>query len=802
MPKRPVVTSKKKARKKPGRMKVVGVTCGIGSMLHAATRAGFKTVGNIEWRKYYHALNEEGDSTFRHNYKGAYMVHRVEDLSPEQLQLSTGCELAMGHPECGNFSQLGGVNKGRVEKLKDAADIPLFVELIAKLKPRFFVMDDLPKSLGAFTMADYAAILPDYDLYPEWVSNWGYGNVQKYRNRMFMIGSRREEGWAFQPGEIEPHEISDQSLRSAIEDLIEYIDLPNHDPIAMEELAQKNLSMRFIDDRPTWTEVGEFAKENWPGGACMTYHARDGSIKKKPGCKTEYWDGPASVQDGGSYKIHPTEYRPLNIRERARIQGFSDDFVFIGTKLNEAGEYNPDRNGHVIKQTGKAMPIQFCMYIAKQVRAAILDRPFRGSGDRILKPNDFVNEAKQWYCHEVGYSNKEKACDCCWMRSKCTVLNPQLAVPSLPETPEAAPEDAGAPPSQEPTRKKGKLRRPKGKLRRPKGKRLGRKKTRRSKKSGPSLGPVTSNAIPYEIFDRPDESKDDLIVERVGLIEGRIPEDYYCRCKYCTQVIGELKRSDGSFYSRLDRRGYYDKIEQGGKGHAAKTPLHLARWAVQEFTKPGDWVLDPTVGAGTTAVEALIQDRNAAGVEIQYHDIIRANVYKHAIAGNRAVIGFGDARGINTLLDPMRQAGVKFKLVVNNPPYFGDQHWTTLNVPEGSKNQSTTFKYNQDLPNLALLKEGDEYWRTLSRIYSMCTASLAIGGRFVIGVKDQMRNKKPDLLHAKIAQVLNEIEGLEYEGAAFLKHYPGTLHLHTYYKRYGVHPPYFQSIMVFKKVGE
>ncbi len=61
-----------------------------------------------------------------------------------------------------------------------------------------------------------------------------------------------------------------------------------------------------------------------------------------------------------------------------------------------------------------------------------------------------------------------------------------------------------------------------------------------------------------------------------------------------------------------------------------------------------------------------------------------------------------------------------------------------------------------------------------------------------------MRRKEPDGLHRKMGEVLEEL-GLTHVRTAFLRHYPGTLFLNTYEKRYGVAPPYYQSILVFKK---
>ena len=278
---------------------------------------------------------------------------------------------------------------------------------------------------------------------------------------------------------------------------------------------------------------------------------------------------------------------------------------------------------------------------------------------------------------------------------------------------------------------------------------------------------------------------------------GKVPDEYHCNCEFCRRSLGELRPAEGGNYSRLERREYYDKMESGNEAHVAKTPLHIARWLIQQFTKPGDWVLDPTIGAGTTAVEALTQNRNIAGMEIQFRDILEANVKKHMSLDLSAKIRIGDARRIGGFLSEIDKT---FSLVSNNPPYSGDEHMSTLAKDKGG-HQSGTFKYQSDLPNLAFLKEGQEYWDTLGDIYQTCVDNLEPGGHFAFGVKDMMRAKRPFMLHQMLNSLLAERCGLDHVGTAFLRHYPTTYFLNTYYKMYGVHPPYFQTISVFRKPG-
>lgn len=406
-------------------MKAVGITCGIGSMLVGARQAGFKVVGNVEWRRYYHAEDEHGRNTFTENFPGADFHYNIDSMSDDDVAKFMGADLALGHPECGNFSTLCGVNKGHTKLREEPSDIPLFVDLIKKLRPRFFVMDDLPRAFVPFPMVEYAKRLPDYDLFPELVSNWGYGNVQKHRNRLFMIGAQKRERWVFRPGESVQ---SGRTLESVIGDLPaprHGSNYPNHDPTALDEKAQKMLGFKHPDDpAPTWREFIAYLKKNGKQGESLEYYSKDGGVlKKKPGCKIEYWDSErgTSVQDGGSYKIHPIRFDNLTIRERARIQGFPDDFVFYGTRLNAAGEYQPTANAAVVKQTGKAMPVQFCAYVSKQIAAHIRGEEFSSTGQRVLPPNEHVDGAKMWFCENVGYSNQSRACGACWLYDRCTI---------------------------------------------------------------------------------------------------------------------------------------------------------------------------------------------------------------------------------------------------------------------------------------------------------------------------------------------------------------------------------------------
>ncbi len=60
----------------------------------------------------------------------------------------------------------------------------------------------------------------------------------------------------------------------------------------------------------------------------------------------------------------------------------------------------------------------------------------------------------------------------------------------------------------------------------------------------------------------------------------------------------------------------YLATECSNKNHSAAFPIDLPQWFIKLFTQPGDIVLDPFIGSGTTAVAAIQLGRNYLGIDI------------------------------------------------------------------------------------------------------------------------------------------------------------------------------------------
>ncbi|NMC84305.1 MAG: site-specific DNA-methyltransferase [Anaerolineaceae bacterium] len=98
------------------------------------------------------------------------------------------------------------------------------------------------------------------------------------------------------------------------------------------------------------------------------------------------------------------------------------------------------------------------------------------------------------------------------------------------------------------------------------------------------------------------------------------------------------------------RRYPIDVIEfsnRNGKSlHPTQKPLELLRWLVLTYTNPGELVLDPFAGSGTTLVACQETGRNALGFEraAEYVDVIRQRLQALPDYENNSTIGLENER--------------------------------------------------------------------------------------------------------------------------------------------------------------
>jgi hypothetical protein len=106
-------------------------------------------------------------------------------------------------------------------------------------------------------------------------------------------------------------------------------------------------------------------------------------------------------------------------------------------------------------------------------------------------------------------------------------------------------------------------------------------------------------------------------------------------------------------------------------GHPDRMLPDLAAHAIDHHTRPGDIVLDPMAGVGTTVLEAVRAGHHAAGVEIEagWRALATANIRLACMAGasGHGRVVQGDATRLPAVLPAARRGQVA--LVLTSPPH-------------------------------------------------------------------------------------------------------------------------------------
>jgi modification methylase len=204
--------------------------------------------------------------------------------------------------------------------------------------------------------------------------------------------------------------------------------------------------------------------------------------------------------------------------------------------------------------------------------------------------------------------------------------------------------------------------------------------------------------------------------------------------------------------SQWQRHGRY--LPESNR-HPAKTLPELARRAIETYSRPGDLVLDPMCGIGTTLVEAAHLDRRAIGIEVEprWAKLAEANIAhaKDQGAPGSARVLPGDAREQPRLLAREARdvaaenvAALPYQrvdLVLTSPPYaceIGEPQkgaWGTGRAlcPASERNYSAARE------NLGHAR-GAAYVDAMADIYAACERVLKPGGFLVLVTKD-MRSR-------------------------------------------------------------
>jgi modification methylase len=188
---------------------------------------------------------------------------------------------------------------------------------------------------------------------------------------------------------------------------------------------------------------------------------------------------------------------------------------------------------------------------------------------------------------------------------------------------------------------------------------------------------------------------------------------------------------------RVQRR---DRYLPTSTAHPGKMLPALAREAIGRYSEPGDLVLDPMCGIGTTLVEAIHLGRRAIGVELepQWASVAAANILlaRRQGANGQAVSLRGDARDLGT--DLLDEFAGEVALILTSPPYGPSLHGQVR--VRSDRIEKWNDRYSDNPDNLAKLPPSAPEGRpslgaALAQIIRGCHRLLAPTGRLVFTVR-------------------------------------------------------------------
>src|SRR5215211_1028495 len=188
--------------------------------------------------------------------------------------------------------------------------------------------------------------------------------------------------------------------------------------------------------------------------------------------------------------------------------------------------------------------------------------------------------------------------------------------------------------------------------------------------------------------------------------------------------------------AREQRRGRY---LPASTAHPGKMLPELARSIIRAYSQPGELVLDPMCGIGTTLVEAIHLDRDPVGVELEprWAALAAGNVLlaREKGAPAHALCLQGDACRLGRgLLDEL--AG-QVPLILTSPPYGPSLHGQ-VKAGHGRPVEKWDDRYSRNPGNLAHLppqrrRSGrPSFAAALTEILAGCARMLAPTGLLVL----------------------------------------------------------------------
>ncbi len=320
-------------------MKIASFFSGGGGLDKGFEKAGFHTI----WANEYDRTIWD---TFQANFPNTFLDKRnITEILSNDVPSVDGI---IGGPPCQSWSAAGsqrGIDDKRGQLFFD------YIRILKEKQPKFFLAENVAGILQPKHAQAFASIIQEF-------KNAGYTlsykllNANNYdvpqdRLRVIIVGYRSDLGKKFefpQPQKYKP------VLNDAIGDL----------PIPMpaKESNKTNGNALNIPNHEYMT--GGFSTMFMSRNRVRAWHEPSFTIQASGRHAPLHPQAPKMELVGQDKRIFVAGkedlYRRLSVRECARIQTFSDDFIFKYQNVNDG-----------YKMVGNAVPVNFAYHLAKKI---------------------------------------------------------------------------------------------------------------------------------------------------------------------------------------------------------------------------------------------------------------------------------------------------------------------------------------------------------------------------------------------------------------------------------------------------
>lgn len=352
-----------------GAIRMLDLFAGVGGLSEGFRQASpsYRAIKAVE-------LEPRAAAGYALNHGTDVFVGGIQDwLDSEQ---TPEVDLIIGGPPCQGFSALGA------RRVDDERNLlwRQYAETVVRAVPKYFVLENVPQffSSAQFNvfreMTDAGGVLEDYAISPHLVNAAEYGAAQ-IRKRLIVIGHRRD---LHDPGF--PAAQTERKDWTKLKEVIGGFPLPGtlppgrlhnlHDgtpnpgPFRSDELhverSYSELSKRRFEKIPYGGNRFNLPEE-LKCAAWKKHTSGSGDVMGRL-----RWDEPSvtirtefNKPEKGRY-LHPVHHRAISPHEGARIQGFPDDYLFVGPVTQ------------IVKQIGNAVPIPLGRAIGEHLENALV----------------------------------------------------------------------------------------------------------------------------------------------------------------------------------------------------------------------------------------------------------------------------------------------------------------------------------------------------------------------------------------------------------------------------------------------